>query len=275
MAESAGGRTVRTLVAGNPGPLTLDGTRTYVVGPPPFAVIDPGPDLADHLDAVEVAIGAAEVAAVCLTHYHPDHAAGAAELVLRLGAPLAATPESARLAGLDPPQIPLDERAAVPFAGGRLEAVPAPGHSPDHVCFYWPERRALFTGDVILGEGTSMIAPPEGDMAAYLATLERLAALELEVIYPGHGPRIDEPGAKIAEYIEHRRRRERQVLDALAAGATTPAEIRARVYADLDPRLHAAAEGSVLAHLAKLVDEGRVKVMEGGRYVLSRADVGP
>ncbi len=160
--------------------------------------------------------------------------------------------------------MPLIPPWAIEFDGGRLEAIPAPGHSPDHVCFHWPEARALFTGDVVLGEGTSMIAPPEGDMAAYLATLTRLTELELSIIYPGHGPEIDQPAKKLDEYIRHRLERERQVLDALAAGATTPAQIRVRVYEDLDPRLVGAAEGSVLAHLAKLVAEGRVRLEEGG-----------
>ena len=263
-----GRRWVKTLVAGNPGPLTLDGSRTYVVGPAPCAVIDPGPALGDHLDAIEVALGALDAAALCITHYHPDHAAGAAELALRLAAPLAARPESAELAALPPPEIPLSAGSTIEFGGGRLVVIPAPGHCSDHVCFHWPEARALFTGDVILGEGTSMIAPPEGDMTAYMSTLERLAELDLEVIYPGHGPLIEEPAEKIGEYVAHRLERKRQVLDALAAGATTPADIRARVYEDLDPRLYGAAEGSVLAQLARLVSEGKVK-RAGERYVLT------
>jgi glyoxylase-like metal-dependent hydrolase (beta-lactamase superfamily II) len=266
MADSAGGW-VKTVVAANPGPLTLDGTRTYILGPAPCVVIDPGPDLADHLDAVEVALGTFRVAALCLTHHHADHAAGAADLIVRLAAPLAATPESALEAYLDPPDLPLASGSTLSFGGGHLEVVPAPGHCADHICFHWPQARALFTGDVILGEGSSMIAPPEGDMTAYMSTLERLAGLELSVIYPGHGPEIDEPARKLLEYIEHRRERERQVLEALAAGAGTPAEIRALVYDDLDPRLFGAAEGSVAAHLAKLVDEGRVRAEED-RYLL-------
>jgi glyoxylase-like metal-dependent hydrolase (beta-lactamase superfamily II) len=262
MADRGQGSWIKTVVAGNPSPLTLDGTRTYVLGPDPCVVLDPGPDLADHLDAVEVVLGAAQVAAVCITHYHPDHAAGAAELTLRLGAPLAATLESAEQAALEPPEIELVPGATVTFGGGRLEVIAAPGHCSDHVCFFWPEAHALFSGDVILGEGTSMIAPPEGDMAAYMSTLERLDRLDLAVIYPGHGPEIGEPAAKIDEYIEHRLEREAQVLDALAAGATAPADIRARVYEDLDPRLFGAAEGSVLAHLSKLMREGRVRLAD-------------
>ncbi|MGD2151873.1 MAG: MBL fold metallo-hydrolase [Gemmatimonadales bacterium] len=264
MADRTGGW-VKTVVAANPGPLTIDGTRTYILGPAPCVVIDPGPDLADHLDAVEVALGALDVAALCITHYHADHAAGAADLVLRLAAPLAATPESAERAALDPPDLLLAAGSTVSFGGGQLEVVPAPGHCADHVCFHWPQARSLFTGDTVLGEGTSMIAPPEGDMAAYMATLERLAQLDLSIIYPGHGPEVYEPAAKLDEYIRHRLERERQVLDALAAGAGTPAEIRARVYEELDPRLFGAAEGSVRAHLAKLVDERRVRV-EGDRH---------
>lgn len=265
MAESGGW--VRTVVANNPGPLTLDGSRTYVLGPEPCVVIDPGPDLGDHLDAVEVAIGTVDVAAICITHHHPDHAAGAAELRLRLAAPLAATPVSAELAALDAPDQPLAARSSLTFGGGSLEVVPAPGHCADHVCFHWSKARALFTGDVILGEGTSMIAPPEGDMAAYMATLERLARLETSVIYPGHGPPIEQPAAKIEEYLRHRREREAQVLDALASGATTAVDIRAMVYLDLDSQLFGAAEGSVRAHLGKLVAEGKVR-QENDRFVL-------
>jgi glyoxylase-like metal-dependent hydrolase (beta-lactamase superfamily II) len=266
MVDSTGGW-VKTVVAANAGPLTLDGTRTYILGPAPCVVIDPGPDLADHLDAVEVALGTSQVAALCLTHYHADHAAGAADLILRLAAPLAAMPESAARAALDPPDLPLAPGSTLSFGGGHLEVVHAPGHCADHICFHWPQARALFTGDVVLGEGTSMIAPPEGEMAAYMSTLERLAGLELSIIYPGHGPEIDAPAEVLDQYIGHRRERERQVLDALAAGASTPPEIRARVYEDLDPRLFGAAEGSVLAHLAKLVDEKCVRVEEG-RYLL-------
>lgn len=260
-----GARGVKTVVAGNPGPLTLDGSRTYVLGGDPCIIIDPGPAIGDHLDAVETAAGSAGVAAICITHYHPDHAAGTAALALRLAAPVAATPDSASLAGLEPPDLPLEPGTTLDFAGGRLETIPAPGHSADHVCFLWLEERALFAGDVILGEGTSMIAPPEGDMAAYLNTLTRLAELDLSVIYPGHGPPIERPAAKLEEYIAHRHERERQVADALRAGASTAEEIRARVYPDLDPRLARAAEGSVLAHLDKLVRQGRVR-RDGGRY---------
>lgn len=256
------------MVAANPGPLTLDGTRTYVVGGDPCLVIDPGPLLGFHLDAVEIEIGDAEVAAVCLTHWHPDHAEGAAELIVRLGAGLAATAESAARAALDAPDLELGEGAEIEFDGGRLRTVLTPGHCPDHVCFYWPERRALFTGDTILGEGTSMIAPPEGDMAAYLDSLERMRRLGAEVAYPGHGPVIREAERAIEEYIAHRQERERQVIEALTGGAGKPAEIRAAVYEELDPALHGAAEGSVLAHLNKLVAEGRVAERDGSYTLL-------
>jgi len=250
---------VETLVAANASPLTLEGTRTYVLGPSPCLVIDPGPVLADHLDAVEIAIGSADVAAICVTHHHADHAAGAAELRLRLGASLAATPDTARRAGLDPPELALSAGSSVPFGGGAVAVVPTPGHCADHVCYHWPQAQALFAGDVILGEGTSVIAPPDGDMSAYIASLRILARLDLEFIYPGHGPRIDDPAGHIDEYLRHRFEREAQILAALTAGAETPAQVRALVYGDLDPRLHRAAEGSVLAHLAKLIAEGRVE----------------
>ncbi len=259
------GAWVRTVIADNPGPLTLDGSRTYILGPEPCLIVDPGPALGAHLDAIEVALGTMDVAAICITHHHADHAAGAAELRLRIGAPLAATPESARRAELDQPELVLEGGASVAFGGGGIETVPAPGHCPDHVCFHWPQGRALFTGDVVLGEGTSMIAPPEGDMAAYLSTLRRLAELDLDVIYPGHGPVVEEPAARLKEYLDHRLEREAQVVEALSAGASNPAEIRERVYTDVDPRLRAAAEGSVRAHLEKLIADGRV---HGDRFEL-------
>ena len=258
---------VRIVVAPNAGLLTLDGSRTYVVGGDPCVVIDPGPALADHLDAVEIAVGSAEVVAIALTHGHPDHAAGAPELALRLGAPVAASRASAELADIELPAVELTPGRELAFEGGSLTAIRAPGHSPDHVCFHWPEADALFTGDVILGEGTSMIAPPEGDLAAYLETLRRLRDLAAGVIYPGHGPPVADAAAKIEEYLTHRLEREAQVLEALATGSGTPAEIRAQVYPDLDPRLNRAAEGSVRAHLAKLEGEGRVEA-RGDRYRL-------
>ena len=256
------------VVAPNPGPLTLDGTRTYVIGDDACAVIDPGPALAGHLDSVEVSVGGRRVAAVCLTHWHPDHAGGGSELRARLGAPLAATAQTAELADLEPPEIELRDGTEIELGGGRLRSIAAPGHSPDHVCFFWPDAGALFSGDAILGEGTSMIAPPEGDMAAYMRTLERLARLELAVIYPGHGPRIERAREKIEEYISHRRERESQVLQALRGGAVTPESIRAEVYPDLEPGLEWAAEGSVRAHLRKLTDEGRVAEIDG-RFALA------
>lgn len=259
---------VAEVVAANPGPLTLDGTRTYVIGADPCVVIDPGPASAAHLDRVEVEVGARRVAALGLTHWHPDHAAGVSELRARLGAPLAATVRTVELAGLEPPEVELEDGDEIEFAGGRLRTIAAPGHSPDHVCFFWPEEAALFTGDTILGEGTSMIAPPEGDMVAYLRTLERLAELDPAIIYPGHGPRIESAGEKIAEYIAHRRMRESQIVDALRAGAGTPQSIRAAVYPDLDPNLWRAAQGSIMAHLGKLVDEGRASEA-GDRYSLN------
>lgn len=256
-------RRIEVVVADNPSPLTFSGTKTYIVGGDPCCIVDPGPDLGTHLDAVEVAIGAAEVAAVCLTHWHPDHAAGAAELVARLGAPLAATAATTQLAELGVAEIELEEGSEIEFDGGALRVTATPGHSADHICFLWSEHGALFSGDTILGEGTSMIAPPDGEMAAYMETLERLSRLELRVIHPGHGPRIDDPSGVIGEYIAHRREREEQVLAALRTGVRTPAAIRELVYPDLDPGLAWAAEGSVSAHLEKLISEGRMPPAEG------------
>jgi glyoxylase-like metal-dependent hydrolase (beta-lactamase superfamily II) len=146
-----------------------------------------------------------------------------------------------------------------------LTAVHAPGHSSDHVVFFQPEARALFTGDAVLGRGTSVIDPPEGDLLAYLGSLDRMLAMEPETLYPGHGPTIRPAVPKLVEYVEHRRGRERQILLALRSGAATPAEIVPAIYGDHPEALHAAAARSVLAHLIKLEKERMVRRVPPGR----------
>jgi glyoxylase-like metal-dependent hydrolase (beta-lactamase superfamily II) len=250
---------VTLVLAPNPSPMTLDGTNTYLLGAPRaggVVVVDPGPDLIGHRRAVDAAVAErdAEVVAVVLTHHHADHAE-AAGWAGAWGVPLHAfTPGL-----IDADAAPLHDGDRIRRAGITIEAVHTPGHSSDHVSLRIDETGAVLTGDHVLGRGTTVVAWPDGDMAAYLASLERLGALAATVLYPGHGPVVTDPATKVREYVEHRHDRERQVLAALIAGAGTPERIVARVYADVDRSLHPAAERSVRAHLDKLAAEGRVR----------------
>jgi len=248
------------IVAPNASPLTLDGTNTYLLGGPNVVVIDPGPDDATHVSRILDRSGAngGRVSLILVTHAHTDHAGGAARL-----AEVTRAPVSRWHAG----ERPLQDGQLVAEGDVRLRAVFTPGHAPDHVAFVWEDRRTLFSGDLILGRGTVSVSPPGGSMEDYLRSLERVGGLDLARIAPGHGPLVGDPAARIAEYLGHRRMRERQVLEAVAAGPRTPGEIAATIYTGLDPRLHPAAESTVLAHLLKLMREGRVR-REGNRFYL-------
>jgi glyoxylase-like metal-dependent hydrolase (beta-lactamase superfamily II) len=248
---------VTRVLAPNPSPLTLEGTNTFVVAGPEAgtaAVLDPGPADPGHAAAVLDACGGRKVELVLLTHTHVDHAEGARAFADRAGAPLAAlapgwaTPGAPDLAAGDPLAV----------AGLELEPLPTPGHAADHCCFVLAAERAVFTGDHVLGRGTTVVEWPGGDMADYLASLALLLDLGAERLYPGHGPLVPDAVARVEAYLAHRREREAQVLAALDAGDRTPAEVVARVYAEVDPGLHPAAELSVRAHLAKLAAEDRV-----------------
>jgi glyoxylase-like metal-dependent hydrolase (beta-lactamase superfamily II) len=242
-------RIVRVL-APNPSVYTLEGTNTWIVGEEPSIVIDPGPDDATHLD--EVARAAGRVAAVLVTHDHEDHAPGAPAFAELVGAPLYAF----RLDGAE--HLRDDQRVV---ASGDVEIVAeyTPGHSSDHVSFFVPSERALFTGDAVVGRGTSFIDPPDGDLAQYLRSLHRMRELHPRVIYPGHGPIVLDARAKLDEYTSHREDRERQVLELLAGGQLTTSDLVATIYAGYPPEVHALAERSVLAHLLKLESEGRAE----------------
>ena len=246
-------RVVRVL-APNPGPFTLEGTNTWVVGSGPVLVIDPGPDEPSHLDAVLEQAGTIE--AILLTHHHPDHAPGAAALGKMAGAPvMAASPVEGERA--------LEDGMTVEAAEVSLHVLAAPGHTPDHVVFFARDAGALFTGDAVLGRGTSVIDPPEGDLAAYLRSLEAMLALEPDVIYPGHGPVVRPAVATLREYLDHRRQREQQVLRELRKGARTPEEMVPSIYAGYPADLYPAAARSLLAHLIKL-EQGGVVARESG-----------
>lgn len=252
------------VLAPNPGPMTLEGTNTYLVGAAgsgEVVVVDPGPDVTEHRETVEEAVEGldARVSAVVVTHHHRDHAqaAGWAEA---WQAPLwAFAPDLVESASRGALAQPLADGARVHRAGVTLEAVHTPGHSSDHLCLRVVESDVVLTGDHVLGRGTTVVVWPDGDMSDYMASLRRLASSPASALYPGHGPSLPEPAAKLDEYLAHREARERQVLDALRGGDRTPKEIVARVYADVDPVLHRAAERSVAAHLEKLVREGAAR----------------
>lgn len=242
-------RIVRVL-APNPGLRELEGTNTWVVGRWPAAVIDPAVDEPSHLHEIVEAAGRVDV--IVLTHDHPDHAPGGATLAAMTGAPVYAARPAQGAERLHDGQV-------LRGPGFELTAVPTPGHSPDHVAFLSRDEGSLFTGDAVLGRGTSVIDPPEGDLAQYLRSLQRMRDLQPRTIYPGHGPVVLDAVAKLDEYLEHREERERQVLEGLAAGAGTPEELVPQIYGDYPKELHALAARSVLAHLLKLEGEGRVE----------------
>jgi glyoxylase-like metal-dependent hydrolase (beta-lactamase superfamily II) len=237
------------VVAPNPGPFTLEGTNTWIVGSDPSLVVDPGPEDESHIE--RVARQAGRVAAILVTHHHPDHAPGAAGLSGRTGAPVLAFGSN----GGDGSVADGDE---IEGGGVTLRALHTPGHSSDHLVFFDPVGGGLFTGDAVLGWGTSVVDPPDGDLVAYLRSLQRMLDLRPSVIYPGHGPVVEAAQDKLRSYLSHRAERERQVLAALAEGPKTPEELVPPIYLEYPVEVHPAAARSVLAHLLKLEAEGRV-----------------
>lgn len=266
---------IRRVVAENPGRFTFTGTGTYIVGHGEVAVIDPGPNLPAHLDALERALGDERVSHILITHTHGDHSPGAQPLKERTGAPTLGYgphPEADRRSRADDGDTPQEERSDLAFVpdivttegdivrgpGWTLEALHTPGHISNHLCFALHEEQVLFTGDHVMGWSTSVIPSPDGDMGAYLANLRRLLDRDDAIYWPTHGPPITQPHDFVRALIEHREERSRQILERLGAGDDRIDQMVAVLYADVDEALHPAAARSVLAHLVHLRDEGRV-----------------
>lgn len=260
------------VLAPNPGPFTFRGTSTAIVGSRRVVVIDPGPDDMAHLDALRRALAGHVVSHILVTHTHRDHSPASRVLKEWTGAPLLGFgphPPGAEAIEEGPdrdfvPDIVLRDGDLIEGEGFTLDCVHTPGHTPNHLCFALREEKALFSGDHVMGWSTTVVAPPDGDMADYMAGLEKLLARSDEIYWPTHGGPIRNPQAFVSALLRHRQMREAEVLAALRDGiAMVPAMVD-RIYRGLDPRLHRAAELNVLAHLIKLTGEGRAAQLGDG-----------
>ncbi len=261
---------IRRVTANNPGPFTYLGTGVYIVGKGEVAIIDPGPDDKAHIDALLAAVKGERVTHILVTHKHMDHCPAARPLAEATGATIyanAAPTKSARVAvRLDDdhddefkPDVGLNDGEVLRGPGWTLEAMFTPGHTSNHCCFAFKEENAFFSGDHIMGWSTTVITPPDGDMADYFASLQKVRARNFNVIWPTHGPPIREVTEFIDAYKAHRLAREEQILAQLRAGRTTIKDMIPIMYADVDQRLHPAAMHSVFAHMIRLVKAGVLK----------------
>lgn len=248
---------VRSLTADNAGPLTLDGTRSYLVGGSAAVLVDPGPAGSGARERWRRLAGEARVCGVLLTHSHPDHAAGAAEAAELFDTGVAASRGALLRLGLEGEPLPDGAGVEVDEGESRLRVLETPGHSSDHLCFFRSSDGLLLTGDLVLGEGSSLVAYPDGSVGDYLRSLERLMDLGPERILPGHGPDVVDAASKLRQYRDHRVERDRQVWSAVEDGARTVPEIRERVYPELPAALRRAAEATICAHLVHLREQAR------------------
>jgi glyoxylase-like metal-dependent hydrolase (beta-lactamase superfamily II) len=258
------------VVANNPGPFTFRGTGVYIVGRDEVAVIDPGPDDDAHVDALKRAVAGKRVSHIFVTHRHLDHSPAARPLAAATGAKIYASGIAPRFSADDfvaeagddlgfKPDIVVKDGDVFSGGGWTLEAVTTPGHTSDHVCLALNEENALFTGDHIMGWSTTVVSPPDGDMEAYLASLDKVAARGFSTLWPTHGPPVTEVAPFIAAYRAHRMDREAQIIARLEAGQSRIKDMVPVMYAEIDPRLYPAAAHSVLSHMIRMVQIGRVK----------------
>lgn len=266
---------IARLLAPNPGPFTFKGTGVYLIGAGNrIAVIDPGPDLPDHIAALKRAIGGRAVSHILITHTHRDHSPAAAALKVWSGAQTyAAGPHGAIAGEVEEgadrdfrPDVMVKDGDMIAGDGFTLTCVATPGHTANHMCFALEEEQALFCGDHVMGWSTSVVAPPDGEMAAYLASLEKLIARGDRILYPTHGSPITAPQDYLRELLRHRRMRETQILETLRPGEDTAQTLAARLYPDIDPRLRGAAASQVQAHLDHLVEKAVLRSLPGARY---------
>jgi len=262
---------IRRVIANNPGPFTFTGTGTYIVGRGEVAVIDPGPLDDAHLQALLAAVEGERVTAIAVTHSHLDHSPLAAQLKARTGATVYGRAvvtvhqpfEGPQLDDDDDlvfrPDVTIEDGDGISGPGWTLRAILTPGHASNHVCYALSEENALFSGDHVMGWSTTVVSPPDGDMTAYYASLDRIRAEGFATLWPTHGAPITDPGPFIDAYKAHRLDRERQILERLAAGHGRIAEMVPVMYAAVDKRLHPAASRSVLAHLQHMARTGVVK----------------
>lgn len=250
---------IRRIVARNPGPLTGPGTGTYVIGRGHVCIIDPGPALSSHIDAMLHALRGETIDQILITHAHPDHYPATAAVQRSTGAKSYGPFGDVALADGDTVEGP----------DWHFTAVHTPGHTSDHLCFAFEEEKVLFSGDHVMGWSTSVILPPDGDLGDYLRSLDKLLARDDRIYMPTHGPAITEPRPYVASFIEHRRERTAAILARLRQGQASTSEIVRAVYAGLTPALHWAAGQTVEAHLHHLMGEGQVE-SSGSRYRLRR-----
>ncbi len=260
---------VRRVLAPNPSPYTYTGTQTYIVGAGlGCAVIDPGPDYPEHLAALEIVLAGERVLAIMCTHTHRDHSPAARPLAAATGAPIVGCAplilddsgpraDAAFDRTYEPDRV-MEDGEAMTGPGWTLRAVATPGHVSNHLCFGLEESGALFTGDHVMGWSTSVIVPPDGDMADYMRSLDKLYAREDRVYYPAHGPAVDKPRQLVRGMIGHRRQRENQIVRLLGEKAGAAGDLVPLMYKALDPRLEGAARMSVTAHLIDLERRGLV-----------------
>lgn len=261
---------VRRLLAPNPSMMTGPGTNTYLLGSKEIAVIDPGPAIEEHVDAIQE-LAAAPIKWILVTHTHPDHSPAAALLAAATGADkIGRAPPQGRHQDqtFSPDRSPEDGDS---FETGEfsLQAIHTPGHASNHLCYLHPEEKLLFTGDHIINGSTVVIDPPDGSMSDYLRSLERLKSLDMNAILPGHGEVIENPQEAVDWLIKHRLKREAKIVAALKKQPNaTSRELVALVYDDVDKKLHELAEHSLLAHLIRLEEELRAS-MKNGRWQLT------
>ncbi|MGZ5956625.1 MAG: MBL fold metallo-hydrolase [Caulobacteraceae bacterium] len=263
---------IRRVVANNPGPFTFKGTGTYIVGKGEVAVIDPGPDLPEHLAAILKAVEGERVTHILITHHHSDHSPLAGPLKAATGAQIYGcavkghevedTGEVKMEAGHDhdfAPDVSLCGGGGVAGPGWTIEAIPTPGHTSNHICYALKEENCLFSGDHIMGWSTTVITPPDGDMTDYLESLAKVRARNFRTLWPTHGPPILDVAPFIDAYAAHRQERIDQILLALSEGPATIRELVPNLYRDVDPRLHPAAARSMLAAIIHMERGGEIE----------------